>query len=79
MRAIAYFKLSDPTPDALASMEHEFKRFCTYNMHQPYQVFFTEGPSVGTVDAAFRRMVDFSGFVGQPVPGYRAGRSPPGH
>ena len=58
MRAIAYFKLSDPTPDALASMEHDFKRFCNYNMHQPYQVFFTEGPSVGTVDAAFRRMVD---------------------
>ena len=44
MRAIAYFRLTDPTPDALASMEHDFKRFCTYNMHQPYQVFFTEGP-----------------------------------
>ena len=40
-------------------MEHDFKRYCTYNMHQPYQVFFTEGPSVGTADAAFQRMVDF--------------------
>ena len=59
MRAIAYFRLSDPTPDALASMERDFKRYCTYEMHQPHQVFFTEGPGVGTSDAAFRRMVDF--------------------
>ena len=59
MRAIAYFRLPDRTPDALQSMEHDFKRFCTYNMHQPLQVFFTEGPGVGGEDAAFRRMVDF--------------------
>ena len=59
MRAIAYFRLTDSTPDALASMEHDFKRYCTYEMHQPYQVFFTEGPGVGTSDAAFRRMVEF--------------------
>lgn len=59
MRAIAYFRLPDPTPDALTSMERDFKRFCTYDMHQPYQVFFTEGPSVGIVDAAFQRMVGF--------------------
>ena len=59
MRAIAYFRLTDSTPDALASMERDFKRYCTYEMHQPYQVFFTEGPGVGTSDAAFRRMVDF--------------------
>ena len=59
MRAIAYFRLTDSTPDALASMEHDFKRYCNYEMHQPYQVFFTEGPGVGTSDAAFRRMVEF--------------------
>ncbi|MCY4528704.1 MAG: recombinase family protein [Chloroflexi bacterium] len=59
MRAVAYFRLSDQTPDALASMEHDFKRFCTYNMHQPYQVFFTDGADVGTSDPGFRRMVDF--------------------
>ena len=59
MRAIAYFRLTDSTPDALASMEHDFKRYCTYEMHQPYQVFFTEGPGVGASDAAFRRMVEF--------------------
>ena len=59
MRAIAYFRLTDSTPDALASMEHDFKLYCTYEMHQPYQVFFTEGPGVGISDAAFRRMVEF--------------------
>ncbi len=59
MRAVAYFRLTDQTPDALASMEHDFKRFCTYNMHQPYQVFFTDGADVGTSDPGFRRMVDF--------------------
>ena len=59
MRAVAYFRLTDQTPDALASMEHDFKRFCTYNMHQPYQVFFTDGADVGNSDPGFRRMVDF--------------------
>ncbi len=59
MRAIAYFRLTDSTPDALASMEHDFNRYCTYEMHQPYQVFFTEGPGVGPSDAAFRRLVEF--------------------
>ena len=59
MRAIAYFKLPDPTPDALDTMQRDFKRFCTYNMHQPYQVFFTEGPEVGVPDDAFQRLVSF--------------------
>ncbi len=59
MRAIAYFKLPDPTPDALDTMQRDFKRFCTYNMHQPYQVFFTEGPEVGVPDEAFQRLVSF--------------------
>lgn len=59
MRAVAYFRLTDPTPDALASMERDFKRYCSYEMHQPYRVFFTEGPGVGTSDAGFRGMVEF--------------------
>lgn len=59
MRAIAYFRLLDSTPDALATRESEFKRFCGYDMHQPYRVFFTEGPSVGTTDADFQRMTAF--------------------
>ena len=40
-------------------MEREFKQFCNYDMHQPYQVFFTEGPNVGTVDVDFQRMTAF--------------------
>ncbi len=59
MRAIAFFRLPDPTPDALASMRHDFKRFCTYNMHQPYREFFTEGPRVGIADASFQQMLEF--------------------
>ena len=59
MRAIAYFRLEHSTPDSLASMEREFERFCHYDMHQPYRVFFTEGPNPGHSDEDFQRMVEF--------------------
>lgn len=59
MRAIAYFRLEHSTPDALASMEREFKRFCHYDMHQPHRVFFTERTDPGYSDEEFRRMVEF--------------------